>query len=68
MLFMSQNIDWGFVLTAGGFVIGVISLFIGGKKIVQKITTKTKYGDIDMSRSEFTIKKEVHEYKDKGKE
>lgn len=67
-MLLSQNIDWGFVLTAAGFAIGVIGLFIGGKKLVQKITPRTKYGDIDMSKSEFTIKKEVYKHKDKEKE
>lgn len=65
---MSENIDWSFVLTAAGFAISVIGLLLGGKKIVQNISPRTKTGNIDMSKGEFIIKKEVNKYKEpKGK-
>ncbi len=55
-----NKMDWGFIFTVVGVILGVISIFSASKKITQKISPKTKSGNIDMSRSNYTIEKNIH--------
>lgn len=67
-LSMIEGIDWGFVFTVGGFIIGVIALFFVVKKKIMIINPKTKSGKIDMSGSEYTLEKHIHNYRNSKRE
>lgn len=62
-----EIIDWGFVFTVGGFIVGVIAIFLGVKKMTMYISPKTKLGNIDMSGSKYTIEEHNHYRKDTKK-
>lgn len=59
------NSDWGLIVGIAGLLLTAIGLFWGGKKLVMKIAPKTKHGDIDMSNSEYTMEKHIHNPKKK---
>lgn len=58
-----QDIDWVSFATIGSFIIGFFALFNGSKKLNMIIKPKMKSGNIDMSKSEYTIEKHVNKDK-----
>jgi hypothetical protein len=52
--------EWGFIFTVGGFIVGLIALFVASKKLVMVIKPKTKSGNIDMSKSNYILERHVN--------
>ncbi len=60
-----ENSDLELIINIAGLILTAVGLFVGGKKIIMRVGPKTKSGNIDMSNSEYTMEKHVHNYKHK---